>query len=168
MAFADAVSNLRNKVGFEDQLMVRLTPEELSQERQALIDEEVALNPAKCQFNEEQNLVKQCQVSRENADIMQCPAVIEQTIIINTCEKCNTCPLCEGCDLVSCMPEIFENSGVKTDNAIINNCIDENGGVISGGNCQVVDDTWIDMKNGDEVFDSLCIVDRPPYNNLNP
>ncbi|MBQ7304359.1 MAG: hypothetical protein IJW75_05560 [Alphaproteobacteria bacterium] len=51
-AFADAVSNLRNKAGFEDKLMVRLTPEELTNERNALIDEEIALNPAKCQFKE--------------------------------------------------------------------------------------------------------------------
>ncbi|MBQ2811393.1 MAG: hypothetical protein IJF12_04400 [Alphaproteobacteria bacterium] len=165
-AFADAAVNLRNMSGFEEQLMVRLTPEELSNQRQALIDEEIALNPAKCQLKEEQNLVKQCQISRQEINIMQCPAVVEQTIVVDKCEVCNVCPTCDECNVLDCVPEVVVNQGVVVDNAIFDNCIDQNGGVISGGDCQVVDDTWVDMKNGDKVFDSLCIVDRPPYETL--
>ncbi len=203
-AFADATSNLRNKPGFEDVLAVRLTAEELSAERQALIDEEIALNPAKCQFKKEQEVAKQCQISREEVDIMQCPAVVEQVIIIEECEGCNKCPevapcpekepcpeaapcpKCEACEPVVSVPEIVEDSGViiahsatvpaeiiesagvVSEKVIFSNCVDQNGGVISGGDCQVVDDTWIDMQNGDKVFDSLCIVDRPPYDVLSP
>lgn len=186
-AFADATSNLRNMNGFEDQLMVRLTPEELSQERQALIDEEIALNPAKCQFKEEQALVKQCQISRENVDIAKCPAVVEQTVIINQCEKCPVCAECNEAPVIEesivTMPSLVEevvvempvvevplveNTGVAVSSAIFDNCVDENGGIISGGDCQIVDDTWVDMKNGNSVFDSLCIVDRPPYEDMAP
>ena len=65
-------------------------------------------------------------------------------------------------------PKIIEDSGITSDSIIFRNCIDENGGVVSGGNCVVVDDTWIDMKNGDTTFDSLCIVDRPAYDVLSP
>ncbi len=212
-AFADAASNLRNKMGFEDALLKRLTPEELSNERKALIDEEVALNPEKCKFKEEQYLAQQCEVTRVGADINQCPAVVEQVVVVNPCNQCqecskcsvnNTepCPACVECE--KCSPQIVEdsgvivahsvteapkivedsgvivahsvtlptpvveNAGVKSDHIIFKNCIDENGGVVSGGDCVVVDDTWIDMKNGDKTFDSLCIVDRPPYDVLSP
>ncbi len=185
-AFADAVSNLRNRPGFEDVLAVRLTAEELSAERQALIDEEVALNPAKCQFKKEQELAKQCQISREEVDIMQCPAVVEKIVIVEKCPENEPCPKCEECDKKVEIPEVIEdsgvivahsvtasapvveNSGVISDKVIFDNCIDQDGGVISGGDCQVVDDTWVDMQNGDKVFDSLCIVDRPPYEMLSP
>lgn len=198
-AFADAVSNLRNKVGFEDQLMVRLTPEELAAERQALIDEEAALNPAKCQFKEEQEVAKSCQVTREEVDLTLCPIIIEQTMLVDSCAGCAGCLDCAGCEM--CEPQILEtqveepkieepqiseasgvfinhikdeptkiieNSGVKSDHLVFKNCIDENGGVISGGDCAVVDDTWIDMKSGDKIFDELCIVDRPMYDSMSP
>lgn len=136
-AFADAVSNLRNLSGFEDQLMVRLSPEELSAQRNALIDEEIALNPAKCRFRDELQCVQQCQITRQGADIAQCPAIVEQ-------------------------------SGLKSDYDMFDNCIDEKGGIISGGNCMVVDDTWVDVEQDIKSFDSLCIVDRPPYEILSP
>ena len=210
-AFADAASNLRNKMGFEDALMKRLTPDELTEQRNALIDEEIALNPEKCKFKEDQHLAQQCEVTRQGVDIMQCPAVIEQVVVVNPCNECEKCqacpqeeqkpcPVCEECE--KCAPRIVEDSGViiahssvevqkivedssvitshsvtvpdpivenhgtNSDHIIFKNCIDENGGVISGGNCVVVDDTWVDIKNGDTSFDSLCIVDRPPYDVL--
>lgn len=72
-AFADAVSNLQMAYGFEEQLMIRLTPEELSAQRNALIDEEIALNPAKCHVQKELECVKKCQVTREGFDMTQCP-----------------------------------------------------------------------------------------------
>ena len=177
-AFADAATNLRNSSGFEEQLMVRLTPEELSKERQAIIDEEIALNPAKCQFKEEQTLAKQCQISRPDVDIMKCPAIIEQTLVVDNCAVCHACPTCNECNLLECIPTvviepqlpvietIVEDQGMNIDNAIFENCVDENGEIISGGNCQIVDDTWFEMKNGDTSYDSLCVVDRAPYKTL--
>lgn len=52
-AFADAVDNLRNLSGFEDQLSKRLSPEELQRQRNALIDMQRQMDPVKCQFSEE-------------------------------------------------------------------------------------------------------------------
>ena len=52
-AFADAVDNLRNLPGFEDQLSKRLSPEELQRQRNALIDMHRQMDPVKCQFREE-------------------------------------------------------------------------------------------------------------------
>ena len=52
-AFADAVDNLRNLPGFEDQLSKRLSPEELQRQRNALIDMQRQMEPVKCQFSEE-------------------------------------------------------------------------------------------------------------------
>ena len=52
-AFADAVDNLRNLPGFEDQLSKRLSPEELQRQRNALIDMQPQMDPVKCQFSEE-------------------------------------------------------------------------------------------------------------------
>ena len=52
-AFADAVDNLRNLPGFEDQLSKRLSPEELQRQRNSLIDMQRQMDPVKCQFSEE-------------------------------------------------------------------------------------------------------------------
>lgn len=52
-AFADAVDNLRNLPGFEDQLSKRLSPEELQRQRNALIDLQRQMDLVKCQFSEE-------------------------------------------------------------------------------------------------------------------
>lgn len=52
-AFADAVDNLRNLPGFEDQLSKRLSPEKLQRQRNALIDMQRQMDPVKCQFSEE-------------------------------------------------------------------------------------------------------------------
>lgn len=91
-AFADASSNLRVNSAFEAQLSQRLTPEELTAARKALIDEEIAKDPAKCNYKP--NLAK-C--------TRQTP-------------------------------------------------------------CEVVDDAWAQTQ----VVDTMCIVDRPPYETLTP
>ncbi len=149
-AFADAVSNLQVAHGFEDQLMIRMSPEELSAERQALIDEERALDPVKCRYAEPLYQVKQCELTRPEANIRECPAIIQY--IEKPCEE--PCPVVE------------EAAGGSEDYKVFDNCIDENGGVISGGNCAVVDDTWVDTDA--KAFDSLCITSRAPYDVLTP
>ncbi len=151
-AFADAVSNLQAMRGFENQLMIRLSPEELSAERQALIDEERALDPAKCKFAEPLQQVRQCELTRPEANIMECPAVVK--VVQEPCLQAEPCPVIE------------ENSGITADYSLLDNCIDENGGVIAGGDCQIVDDTWVDT--GEQAFDSLCITTRAPYDVLTP
>ena len=57
-AFADAVDNLRNLPGFEDQLSKRLSPEELQRQRNALIDMQRQMDPVKCQFSEEMKVME--------------------------------------------------------------------------------------------------------------
>ncbi len=150
-AFADAVSNLRNMPGFEDQLMVRLTPEELTAQRNALIDEEIALNPAKCQFQNELQCYQQCQMICPFSEAPQCPAVTQQ---------CN-------CQPVSVTP-IIEDAGIIAGYEVFDNLVKETSGVVSGGEVAVVDDTWVDIQKDTKSFDSLCIVDRPPYDVLSP
>ena len=84
-AFADAVDNLRQLPGFEDQLAVRQTPEDLEAQKQALIAMERMNDPVKCQYQPE---IKQAQTLcplQENggtaADGQMCTA---QTEPVNT------------------------------------------------------------------------------------
>lgn len=151
-AFADAVSNLQAARGFESQLMVRLTPEELTAERNALIDEEHALDPVKCKFADEFYQAKQCEITRPEANIVECPAFVPPA----PCVEPEPCPA----------PVIEEDSGVKAENLFLESCISEDGGIKSDGSCAVVDDTWVDTEV--KAFDSLCITTRAPYDVLTP
>lgn len=169
-AFADAVSNLQAARGFENQLMVRLTPEELTAERNALIDEEHALDPVKCKFAEPLYEVKQCEITRPEANIVECPAY-QQQILPPPCpepQPCveQICPPVEPCPVAQVAPVVEENAGQTAENLFLEGCIDENGGVKSDGSCTVVDDTWVDTEL--KAFDSLCITTRAPYDVLTP
>ena len=64
-------------------------------------------------------------------------------------------------------PQIEETGGVKDSFRKYENCIDEDGNVISDGSCTIVDDNWVDL-DGYAVDAKLCIVDRPPYTELSP
>ena len=64
-------------------------------------------------------------------------------------------------------PQIEEKSGGDDGFRKYENCIDENGNVISDGSCTVIDDNWVDL-DGYNVDAKLCIVDRPPYSELSP
>lgn len=63
--------------------------------------------------------------------------------------------------------QVEETGGVTDTHRIYENCIDENGDVISDGSCTVIDDSWVDL-DGYAVDAKLCIVDRPPYAELSP
>ena len=181
-AFADAVSNLQAARGFEKQLAVRLTPEELTAERDALIDEERALDPAKCKFAEELYDAKQCEITRPDADITECPAFEQQILPACLVEPVECEPQVIPCEEETpCEPEIIpcpepapceeapvvtEDAGVTAENTFLEGCIDEDGGIISDGSCTVVDDTWVDTDV--KAFDSLCITTRSPYDVLTP
>lgn len=193
-AFADAAKNLQMAYGFEEQLMVRLTPEELSAQRNALIDEEIALNPAKCNFKKELDCVKQCQVSRPDFDPAKCQPIqpVCETVVPAPCPAPVPCPAEVACppqpcpmtkievtqpvvplpveiyDVKEVAEPIVENSGLIVDHAVFNNGIDEKGGVSSSGKYVVVDDTWIDVKQNTQALNEICIVDRPPYETLTP
>lgn len=198
-AFADAATNLQMAYGFEEQLMVRLSPEELSAQRNALIDEEVALNPAKCNVQKELQCVKKCQVNGPEFDKTQCncpapepapcpvvepapcptPAPAPAPIVVEEPAPCTveqvvvpqvevTPVTVDIYDVQEVELPIIENSGVKTDYVTFDNSVTENSGVTSSGRFVVVDDTWVTIKQETAAFNDLCIVDRPPYDVLNP
>lgn len=96
-AFADAVDNLRQLSGFEDQLAVRQTPEDLEAQKQALIAMERMNDPVKCQYQPE---IKQAQTLcplQENsgtaADGQMCTAQTEPELL-SICPADN--PDCSG------------------------------------------------------------------------
>lgn len=96
-AFADAVDNLRQLPGFEDQLAVRQTPEDLEAQKQALIAMEHMNDPVKCQYQPE---IKQAQTLcplQENggtaADGQMCTAQTEPELL-SICPADN--PDCSG------------------------------------------------------------------------
>lgn len=96
-AFADAVGNLRQLPGFEDQLAVRQTPEDLEAQKQALIAMERMNDPVKCQYQPE---IKQAQTLcplQENggtaADGQMCTAQTEPELL-SICPADN--PDCSG------------------------------------------------------------------------
>lgn len=96
-AFADAVDNLRQLPGFEDQLAIRQTPEDLEAQKQALIAMERMNDPVKCQYQPE---IKQAQTLcplQENggtaADGQMCTAQTEPELL-SICPADN--PDCNG------------------------------------------------------------------------
>ncbi|MBP5215607.1 MAG: hypothetical protein J6039_03510 [Alphaproteobacteria bacterium] len=126
-AFADATSNLRSATGFEDQLMIRVNPLELATQRNALIEEERALNPLKCGYRKQYECEKNCQISRPGVDLNQC----------NTNCNCNCNCNCGcnggcGCNCNSC-----EQGGVVSEGCCSGGCCNtcEQGGVSGEGCC---------------------------------
>lgn len=108
-AFADAVDNLRQLPGFEDQLAVRQTPEDLEAQKQALIAMERMNDPVKCQYQPE---IKQAQTLcplQENggtaADGQMCTAQTEPELL-------SICPA----DNPDCSGSIEELGGVRPGN----------------------------------------------------
>lgn len=149
-AFADASSNLRGLPDFENQLLKRVPTESLMNQRMALIEEERALNPAKCGYYQEYQCARQCEISRPEF----------------TCQYGCGC----GCGCVAPAPApapVVETGNVVSTHEIIETCIDANGNVRTDGNCAVVDDTWIDT--GDvKALDEFCVITTDPCKALTP
>ena len=61
-------------------------------------------------------------------------------------------------------PKVEEKSGVVETHRVYENCIDEHGNVITDGSC--VTESWVNF--GTDIANNLCIVDRPPYEQLSP
>lgn len=118
-AFADAAGNLRNLPGFEERLSTRLSPQDLAAQRTALIDEERALNPAKCGYRQEYQCITNCQIGRPEFDPMQC-------------QPCQPC-MCPNAQPQMTMMPVYENGGVAADGNISESQIWENGGYIAEG-----------------------------------
>ena len=196
-AFADATSNLRAMPGFEDQLAVRVDPIAMAAQRNALVEEERALNPIKCGYLKEYEQVKNCEVSRPGVDMAQCqipvmapaePNCSCQQYICNENNECGyvsnmfVCPnddcgtynvvpnSCECAQpVVEAEPEpvVIETGEVIDTHDVVEACIDENGNIREDGQCEVVDDTWVDT--GDvATLDNLCITVANTCSQLTP
>lgn len=166
-AFADATSNLRNAMGFEDQLMQRVDPITLAAQRNALVEEERALNPIKCGYLKEYECAKNCEISRPGVDLRYCQPTC-QTPVTYTCPD-GSAPIYYGgaYGYVCPQPAIEENGGVIESHEVVNSCINEQGVLKEDGACHVVDDTWIDM--GDvKSLETLCVIDTDPCKALTP
>lgn len=131
-AFADATSNLRNLPGFEERLMMRMSPEEMTEQRMALIEKERALDPAKCGYRQEYQCATRCEIGRPGFN----PALCQQ------CAPCQPCQPC-GCpnQQPAAMQPIYENGGVAANGNVVDNAIYENGGFNATGcaPCQAAD-----------------------------
>ncbi|MBR2273314.1 MAG: trypsin-like peptidase domain-containing protein [Alphaproteobacteria bacterium] len=58
-------------------------------------------------------------------------------------------------------PQVEEKSGIVETHRVIENCIDENGNVVSDPSCE----EWYDLIR---IDNTLCVVDRDPYEELSP
>lgn len=166
-AFADATSNLRNAMGFEDQLMQRVDPITLAAQRNALVEEERALNPIKCGYLKEYECAKNCEISRPGIDLRNCQPTCQAPVAV-TCPG-GSAPIYYGgaYGYVCPQPAIEENGGVIESHEVVNSCINEQGVLKEDGACHVVDDTWIDM--GDvKSLETLCVIDTDPCKALTP
>ncbi|MDR1693780.1 MAG: hypothetical protein LBR70_01110 [Lactobacillaceae bacterium] len=150
-AFADAVNTLRQLPGFEDQLAKRVSAEDLARQRQELIELEKIANPAKCQFQEEIKIVKECSVKTVCVDIDTCTGetttkvkdkeIIKEVITVTEDGGSNsTASVTIEKDII----EITEDSGVSSsgqgaiheeiiEETITKTIIDEDSGVLSSG-----------------------------------
>ena len=189
-AFADATSNLRAMPGFEDQLAMRVDPITMAAERNALVEEERALNPIKCGYLKEYEQVKNCEISRPGVDMGQCQIPVMTPVEPNcTCQqyvcdetgKCGyvsnmfACPNNDcsiyGVEQKSCVcaepvVEVAPEPVIETHD-VVESCIDENGNIREDGQCQVVDDTWIDTGEV-MTLDNLCITAANTCSQLTP
>ena len=174
-AFADATSNLRNMPGFEDRLAMRMTPEDIEAQRQAIIDEERTLDPVKCGYKKEYQCAKSCEISRPGTDITQCqPCVcptcpeVAPVVVPAPCNNQTPIAVEMGEEVVPCIPtvveevvpvvpavvEIVEDGGVKGAGMLVETVVEESGDVTSSfdiiNNC-------LD-ENGQVKADGMCMV----------
>lgn len=176
-AFEDALFQLRNLEGFEEQLATRQTPQQMQDHKNRLATLEKAINPVKCQYGEEITAIE-----------------------VATEEKCPTCPECptltaqveEPVAIVENTPaetktivEIDENSGSSSSSS----GVDENNGIDSYGNVdnvRIVEDSWIDIPLNDpgnkiaqenrqivedaffKTSGKFCIENQLVYKKMNP
>lgn len=167
-AFADATGNLRNLPGFEERLSTRVSPEDMAAQRLALIEEERALDPAKCGYKQEYQCATRCEIGRPEFN----PAM---------CQPCQPCQ-CQTQNMTM-MPEVYENGGyiasgcapcttpVPVEVVETPQIIEEDGGVIADGGViidEIVEDgnvvstndlinSCID-ENGNVKADGMCQV----------
>ena len=118
-AFADAAARLSNLPGFEAQLKVRPTPEELAKERAAFAALDEQMHPGKCNPVRPQRPCGQAPQPQCPAMQPMCPCAMQQPCICNQ-PVCN-CPVvsCPCAQPVQMKPKVEEFVDVKTEKKII-------------------------------------------------
>ena len=175
-AFADASSNLQVAEGFEQQLSERVPAEQIALQRQALIEQERLLNPAKCMYQEQ---IQKLQCPTCNCSV---PVEVDDTYVEIPPEEVTVLPVCPIPTEVFVEPEaaIVEEGGVSDGEVFVGAepepVIVEDGGV-TDGDMVVKSETVVEevapadvvAETAKEIdLDNLCIVDRPPYQSLTP
>ena len=162
-AFADAVDNLRNLPGFEDQLSKRLSPEELQRQRNALIDMQRQMDPVKCQFSEEIKVMEDSgSVSSGygmNEGWINVPEakMVDGQVVENSGSASSGFGAAEGGNVT----EIITTGGVVT----------EDSGVVSDGAAMYEVEAGEPLPSDMSAMiesDSLCIREQPDYDNMGP
>lgn len=191
-AFADAVDNLRNLPGFEDQLSKRLSPEELQRQRNALIDMQRQMDPVKCQFSEEIKVMEDSgSVSSGygmNEGWINVPEakMVDGQVVENSGSVSSGSGAAEGSNVTELQlidGQIVETSGASasgygmaeggnvTEIITTGGVVTEDSGVVSDGaamyEVEAVEPLPSDMSAMIES-DSLCIREQPDYDNMGP
>lgn len=119
-AFADATARLSSLPGFEEQLKLRASQEDMARERAALVAFDEKFNPGKCNFAKEVQYTHSCAYAPQP----QCPAIRRPMCPCATMQPC-VCnqPVC-SCPQVSCpcaqaKPKVEEFVDVKTQTTTI-------------------------------------------------
>ena len=138
-AFADASSNLQIAPGFEGQLSHRMTDEQMAAQRQALIEQERLLNPAKCMYQQQ---IEQIQCPACTCSV---PVEVDDVYVEVPQEEVTILPVCPIPTEIIVEPEpvVVEEVAVEPADVV--------------------------AEAAKEIdIDNLCIVDRPPYPSLTP
>lgn len=119
-AFADAAARLSSLPGFENQLKLRVSAEDMARERAALVAFDAKFNPGKCGFAREIQYTHSCAYAPQP----QCPAMRRPMCPCAVQQPCIcTQPVC-SCPQVSCpcapaKPKVEEFVDVKTQTTTI-------------------------------------------------
>ncbi len=190
-AFADAVDNLRNLSGFEDQLAQRVSPEELQRQRTALIDLQREMDPVKCQFSREIKILEDSgsvsggygmnegwigvpQTEVVETEIIETSGAASSGFGVNEAGNVTAIEMVDG--------QIIETSGVAASGFGVNEygevvemnngaVVVENSGAVADGTVlyevEAVEPQADDMSAMFEK-DRLCIMEQPDYDNMGP
>ena len=182
-AFADAVDNLRNLPGFEDQLAQRVSPEELQRQRTALIDLQREMDPVKCQFSREIKILEDSgsvsggygmnegwigvpQTEVIETEIIETSGVASSGFGVNEAGNATAIEMVDG--------QIIETSGVAASGFGVNEygeIVEMNNGAVADGTVlyevEAVEPRADDMSAMFEK-DRLCIMEQPDYDNMGP
>lgn len=136
-AFADAVDNLRQQPGFENQLATRVNPEELATQRQMIIDYQVENTPLACGYHPKSALFA------PEEEIVKITTVTE--VVEDSAPACTT---------------VDEFGNIISTGICPIDTVDENADTL-------IEVKKVDEDADVADFGKLCIKDRAPYDNFN-